>query len=237
MGNATGQQAGSQAGQQYSGSQAGQGASGTDGQQQQQQNGSGSQAGQNQQGQQQQQEALELPGMLAGESVKDYAERIHGALQTARKQAATYRNRLSQSGQSTDDDDDAGTGTGSGSQAGQGQQRNQQGSDDTRLARLEKALADERAARRTDRMTSQLTSALAKEGALNPDRALRLIDFDELNVSDDGTIDDPLGAVRALKASDPYLFGDKRGSADGGAGMGSEPSNDINAMIRAKARK
>jgi hypothetical protein len=232
MGDALGTHAGSQAGQQGSGSQAGQ--SGTT---QQGQHGSGSQEGQNQgQNQGLDLDSLELPGRHAGESLTDYATRLHGALQTARKQAATYRTRLASSGLNTDDDEGGNQqGGGSGSQAGQNQQRNQQGAgENDRVARLERMLMEEREARKTDRMTAQLMTALANEGALNPERAMRLIDMASLNVDDDGTIDDPLGAVRELRASDPYLFGDRRGNADGGAGLGSDAVNDFNAMIRAR---
>jgi hypothetical protein len=226
MSSATGN-AGSQAGQQALGSQAGQSTS-TDGQQGQQ-NGAGSQEGQHQT-----QEQIVLEGMLPGETLEQAWQRVTGALSTSRKQAASYRTRLQSQGVTDpDNEDNAGSPAGQRTQSS-GNSRNDAGNDD-RIARLENELRAEREARRGETTARQLLGALASEGALNPERAMRLIDTARLNVGDDGSVDDPLGAVRELKASDPYLFGDRRGSADGGAGMGSDAPIDLNTAIRRKA--
>lgn len=218
---------GSQAGQSGSGSQAGQSSAGQgDGQQ-----GQGSQAGQTQE------PYFNETFMHEGETVEQAFTRMQGALETARKQAAGYRQRLqgdssgSQAGQSGNQ---GGQGNTQGQQGNSGQ--GQQGTDtEARIAALERALQTERQSNAESRTRTQLIEALSNEGAVNAARAVRLIDLDTLDIGDDGTVTDPLGAVRALKADMPQIFQDTRGGGDGGSGNTSGAGQSFNDLIRARA--
>lgn len=237
------QGAGSQAGQQGQGS----GTQGSQGGGQGNQQSLGDQlyGAQGQQGQSQSGtgEGQLLAGQKPGESLADYATRMTSELTRARQDAGKYRTRLRQyEGDGTDDDGQTSGGQGQRQQGQQGNQGNQQqGQPDpmqARLDRLENELKTERAARKSERVTSSLTNALTSAGALNPARAVRLIDSDALQAGADGTptqeaIDE---AINALKAEMPTIFGDVRGSGDGGAGNagGGEP-DDFNAQIRRRA--
>lgn len=236
------QGAGSQAGQQGqgSGSQTSQGG----GQGNQQSLGDQLYGQQGQQGQSQSGTGEDqlLEGQRAGESLADYAKRMNSELTRARNDAGRYRTRLRQ----YEGDDQGADNQGSGSQGNQqqGQQgtqgNQQQGTNplQERLDRLERELRDERNARKAERVTSSLTNALASAGAVNPARAVRLIDSDALQVGADGTLSPEVieQAISDLRADMPQLFTDVRGSGDGGAGnAGAGDPDDFNAQIRRRA--
>lgn len=237
------QGASSQAGQQGqgSGTQASQGG----GQGNQQSLGDQLYGSQGQQGQSQSGtgEGQLLPGQKAGESLADYATRMTSELTRARQDAGKYRTRLRQyEGDGVDADGQ--TSGGQGQQQGQGQQgtqgNQQQGNDPVaaRIERLERELQAERNARKAERTTSSLTNALTNAGAINPARAVRLIDSEGLQVGSDGTPtpESVQEAIEALKAEMPTIFTDTRGSGDGGAGnAGAGEPDDFNAQIRRRA--
>lgn len=184
-----------------------------------------------------------LAGQKPGESLADYATRMTSELTRARQDAGKYRTRLRQyEGDGTDADGQTSGGQGNQQQGQQGNQGNQQqGQPDpmaARLERLERELATERAARKSERTTSSLTNALTNAGAVNPARAVRLIDSEGLQVGSDGTPtqESVEAAIEALRAEMPQIFTDVRGSGDGGAGNagGGEP-DDFNAQIRRRA--
>ena len=206
---------GSQEGQaQSSGSQAGQTGSG-------QQGNPGSQAGQDYSG-------FRFEGQGEEESVPDFVSRILGDLTTARKQAATYRTRLN------------GEGNQQAQQSQQATQQNQNGDQSNlaaQLLTLQRELAEERETRKAEKINSQLISALASAGAVNPAKAVRLIDLSDLDIDETGAIVDPGAAVRTLKAEMPTIFTTSKGNGDGGAGNGGAGGNtsDMNSLIRRRA--
>jgi hypothetical protein len=227
------QGASSQAGQQAqgSGSQGSQG-----GQSSQQQSFSEQVFGQAQQGSGTQsgtEGASLLPGQNAGESLADYAARMTSELTRARQDAGRYRTELRKYQPAE------------GQQGAQGQQAGAQGNDlsaiTAEIATLKQELENERNARKSERTTTTLISALAQAGAVNPSRAARLIDTStEVELAADGTPtpESVSAAIAKLKADTPGIFSDVRGSGDGGAGnIGQQAGTDFNDLIRQRARR
>lgn len=169
-------------------------------------------------------EAQRLEGQREGESLADYATRLNTDLKSARQDAGRYRTQLRQfQGDDTKGDD--------GLTEFQRLQR--------QVETLSSDLVKERNDRKADRLGGALINALATAGAINPARAMRLIDVaKELELGQDGTptADSMQGAIGKLKAEMPTIFTDVRGSGDGNAGNngGADP-NDFNAAIRARA--
>lgn len=187
-----------------------------------------------------------LPGQKAGESLADYATRMTSELTRARQDAGKYRTRLRQyEGDGVDAEGQTSGGQGTqnsqGQQGGQGNQQGQGNQPDpvqARIDRLERELQAERNARKAERTTGSLTNALASAGAVNPARAVRLIDSEALQVGADGTPtqESVEAAIEALRAEMPQIFTDVRGSGDGGAGnAGAGDPDDFNAQIRRRA--
>lgn len=186
-----------------------------------------------------------LAGQKPGESLADYATRMTSELTRARQDAGKYRTRLRQyEGDGVDAEGQTSGGQGTQQQGQQGGQGNQQqGQPDpvaARIERLERELANERNARKAERTTSSLTSALTNAGAVNPARAVRLIDSEGLQVGSDGTPtpESVQEAIEALRLEMPQIFTDVRGSGDGGAGnAGAGEAEDFNAAIRRRASR
>jgi len=165
-----------------------------------------------------------LPGQKPGESINDYSARLTTELERARKDAGRYRTELRQY---TGDD-----------------AKDEQGlTEFQRLSKtvetLQSQLANEQSARKAEKATSSIIAALADAGAINPTRAMRLIDTStELELGQDGTPtpESVAGAIAKLKADMPTVFADIRGSGDGGAGnQGAGDPQDFNALIRRRA--
>jgi len=165
-----------------------------------------------------------LPGQKPGESIADYSARLTSELARARQDAGRYRTELRQY---TGDD-----------------AKDEQGL--TEFQRLQKQvetlgsqLTQEQSARKAERIQSSVITALADAGALNPSRAMRLIDTStELELGQDGTPtpESVAGAIAKLKTDMPTIFADMRGSGDGGAGnQGAGDPQDFNALIRRRA--
>jgi len=213
------QQTGSQVGQSGSGSQEGQ----NTGQQSQQGNGSGSQEGQsNQQGS----NDIRFDGQGEQETLTDFVSRVLADRETARKQAASYRQRL---GEGTSQQ-------GQGTQQEQGQQGQSQDTLAATVRQLQTDLQAERTQRRSEKIQSQLVTALSGANAVNPARAVRLIDLADLDIDDAGNVQDTEAAIRSLKADMPQIFQASRGSGDGGAGRdGDSDSQNMNVLIRRRA--
>lgn len=239
MGN---QAVGSQAGSQSSSTQAGQssqeqgkgsespsfsesvfgkpGANGAAGTQTEAQN-QGSQAGPGQ--------GQRFEGMKEGETLEAFVTRTNQELARTRREAAQYRTKVRElAGDPTQDAE--------GLTEFQRLQRQVEG--------LTNDLSAERNARKSERVSTALITALAEAGAVSPNRAMRLIDVSkELEIGQDGepTPESVGEAVRKLAAEMPTIFGDVRGNGDGGAGNhgfgGATDPNDFNAAIRARARR
>src|SRR6478736_376661 len=137
-----------------------------------------------------------LPGQKPGESINDYSARLTTELERARKDAGRYRTELRQY---TGDD-----------------AKDEQGlTEFQRLSKtvetLQSQLANEQSARKAEKATSSIIAALADAGAINPTRAMRLIDTStELELGQDGTPtpESVAGAIAKLKADMPTVFAD-----------------------------
>lgn len=177
-----------------------------------------------------------LEGQRAGESLADYGRRMNAELVRARNDAGRYRTQLRQ--YEGDTSGNQGSGQQGQDQGAQQGQANPVAQLTTAVQTLQRELADERAARKAEQVTTTITNALAAAGAVNPGRAVRLIDTTGLQAGSSGipTTEAIAEAVDALKAEMPQIFGDVRGSGDGGAGnAGTGTPDDFNAQIRKRA--
>lgn len=167
---------------------------------------------------------VQLPGRKDGETIEAYATRMQSELTRARQDAGKYRTKLRDLTGEVDTGEDGLTEF----------QRLQK-----QFETLSGQLNDERNARKTEKISTAIISALAEAGAASPTRTMRLVDTSkELELDDSGTpTPESLGAMVAkLQQEMPTLFFDVRGSGDGFPGNSTtgEPS-DFNAMIRARA--
>jgi len=164
--------------------------------------------------------------MKDGETVEAYSSRLSKEVSDARKEAARYRTELRKLAGETTPGDDGLTDF----------QRLQK-----QVENLQQDLTSERQARSKEKVSTSLISALAEAGAVNPTLAIRLIDTQtDLELGADGlpTPESIVSAVAGLATKMPQIFGDVRGSGDGGAGNAFQPeSQDFNAMLRARARR
>jgi hypothetical protein len=164
--------------------------------------------------------------MKEGETLLQFAQRQAKEAGDTRKEAARYRTELRKLvGDNTPGDD--------GLTEYQRLQR--------QVEALNNDLTAERQARKADKVTTSLITGLAEAGAVNPGRAIRLIDIEqelELDQSGTPTPESVQAAIQKLAQDMPQIFNDVRGNADGGTGnLGNPDSNDINALFRARARR
>lgn len=167
-----------------------------------------------------------LEGQRDGETAEQFAQRLYQELSRTRKEAGNYRTQLRE----LKGDPEPGADGLTDYQRLQGQ-----------VTQLANALKAERDARKAEQVSTSLIAALADAGAVNPSRAIRLIDVStELELGQDGqpTPESVQGAISRLTQEMPGIFNDVRGSGDGGAGnQGGYDPNDFNAQLRARARR
>lgn len=111
----------------------------------------------------------------------------------------------------------------------------------TEQERAQEAAKQEKA--RADRLQSDLQLArleshvavnATKYGIADPRAVVRLLPATEIEFGDDGAPKNLDKVITAMKTEFPILFGQARGSSDGGAGRGAgaQPTEDMNSMIR-----
>lgn len=76
-----------------------------------------------------------------------------------------------------------------------------------KIAQLEARLASEESKRINQLKNSQLTNLLDKENVFDSEALLHYLDLDTIELSQDGSLKDPVGIVEALKARKPNYFG------------------------------
>lgn len=106
---------------------------------------------------------------------------------------------------------------------------------------VEKAILDTEAKWKPRLVNTAARAALLGAGAKKADRLVRLIDYDDLEISDEGEVEGLEVQIQELRNDYPELFGPENGrrkrpgSADAGGGKGRPPQKQMSSAERIAA--